>query len=161
MAGSLAQIIGGPRLRRPGGRADKPPAKGPSRPQAPREALPHARTEPCPPKPAVEIIERRPGPPGPPLLPKAAAERFREWMIAWGFLGERPWSGPDGVWAFYEWHCEDEGLTPIPENMLGEALHNIGVPRRQVGDYSTGKRQRIRHYAFMEAEEATGRRKAA
>lgn len=75
-----------------------------------------------------------------PLTPMVAARRFVTWMQEMGFTGERPWNGPrrdskgrtEGLWDYYLWHCDDERLTPIPDNMLGAALGELAAKRRSM-----------------------------
>jgi hypothetical protein len=82
-----------------------------------------------------------------PLSPPAAAQRFRDWMLAWGFTGTREWSGPNGLWEYYRWHCADEKLQPIPDQLLANALAKI-VAKKQVRDHSSGSLRRISTYCI-------------
>lgn len=87
-----------------------------------------------------------------PLPPRVAAKRFVVWMQEHEFHGERPWSGGDGIWAFYGWHCDDERLTAIPDNMFAAALDDL-LDKRLVRDRSTGKLRRLTYYRIEELPE--------
>lgn len=101
---------------------------------------------------------------GAPLLPAEAARGFVAWLYDNELYGERPFSGPDGIWALYLWHCDEVRITPTASNIFAEALGKA-LPRRQVTDWASGKRRRITHYAVhppqAPAEAAEPRRKAA
>lgn len=115
----------------------------------PLQALPQARAR----EPAVKVLSlpRRSAPLAMPSRPAEAAQRFVAWMQDHGFTGQRRWSGPDGLWEFYGWHCDEERRHPVPDNLLGEALRAL-LEWRQIGDHSTGKRRRIMHYMIPEPE---------
>lgn len=88
-----------------------------------------------------------------PLLPKIAAGRFVAWLQEHGLDGDRPWAGANGVWELYLWHCDEERLTAIPDNMLGAALDRLCV-KRLVRDYSSGKLRRPTYYTIPQTPAA-------
>lgn len=106
---------------------------------------------PLPPRagqPPVAEVKRRRAPPAPPMAPRAAAKAFVRWMQEHDFLGERPWSGPDGIEAMYlGWHCHDINVTPTSPNLFAEALQHV-ITRRQVSVYVNGRRHRTWRYSI-------------
>ncbi len=138
----------------------------------PRQALPHARDKtidlvPIEPKP----LPNMPGDPGTcwrdsagrvrrvpkarqrdqPPPPAAAARKFVAWMQAEGLCGERAFRGPDGIWDYYLWQCEEEGCHPLADNLFSPALKAL-LRHREVNDYSSGRRQRSLKYTIPAAE---------
>lgn len=88
---------------------------------------------------------------GPPLQPDRAARQFVRWMQEHEFHGEHPWAGANGIWEFYLWHCHEERLTPVPDNMFGDALEKV-CAKRLVRDRSSGKLRRPTYYTIPELD---------
>jgi hypothetical protein len=89
-----------------------------------------------------------------PLPPAAAAREFVGWMQDFGFVGERLWGGPDGLWEYYLWHCDDIRRHRLPDNVFAHALGGL-VDCRQINDRTTGKRRRLTAYTIPDAETET------
>jgi hypothetical protein len=77
-----------------------------------------ATPRPRPPAPMLLIAEPEPIPildaPG---TPEQEARELRAWLDAEGFRPQR-WHGPDGVWAYYLWHCDVERRFPVARAAL-------------------------------------------
>lgn len=90
--------------------------------------------------------------PSVPLRPDQAAARLLAFMQANDYTGQRYWSGPYGIWNFYLWHCDEEELQPIPDQLLANALAKV-CTRCQVRDRSTGEMRRLMTYVITQRVE--------
>lgn len=149
-------------VKRVVGLLKSPPAEAAAEPvETPRRAL--YRRERTPIADVVPQGTRRQLPPLKPPLPAGrAATLFVEWMQDHGFFREYPFSGPNGIWEHYLWHCHEMRFTPIPENTFGEHLKKL-VVNRQATERTGGKRgRRYQVYAISEPQiEDAPRKKAA
>lgn len=88
-----------------------------------------------------------------PLSANEAAKRFVEFMQAHELVGDREWSGANGVFENYLWHCDMEDLAPLPERIIANAL-SVLAPKRLVRDRSSGELQRPTIYAIPKAAQS-------
>jgi hypothetical protein len=136
MVGLLEAIVLGVSFRRPKWQAEA------------RLSVDHQLPAP----PVIDLAAERakrdtpPEPPRPPLPPAAAAKRFLAFLQDEGFVGDQAWGGRRGLWQTYLWHCDEDRLTPIPDNLLGEAFGKL-ARKRLVRDRSSGKLRRLTYYS--------------